>query len=134
MEPILFPDVEAWAVDYMTAALAARTEPYAADVHVADGGIPRAKPPRMVLFRRDGGSRLDLRRESARLTVRVFGTTDTESRELASLVRALIGAAADGNPVALVREMAGPTPVPDAAGKPAYRLMSYDLTVVGQPL
>lgn len=132
MDLILFPDVQAWAKGLLETVLASRAEAYTADVYVGTV-IPRAKPPRMVLLRRDGGARLDIRRESARLTVRVFGATEDEAANLAAMVRAILGASADGKPVALVREMSGPVPIPDSPGKPAYRLMTFDLTVVGQP-
>lgn len=134
MQPIVFPDVEAWAVNLLTSALAERPEPYAADVYVANT-LPQTRRPRQVIVRRDGGPRLDLVREAARLTVRVYGRDDDETKNLAALVRAFLGAAADGStPVARVRELSGPTPVPDGKGQPDYRLMTVELIVVGAPL
>lgn len=133
MQAIVFPDIEAWAIGYLDAALDARSEPYAASVFIGNE-VPETRRDRMVILRRDGGPRLDLTREAARLTIRVYGRTEKEVSDLAALVRALIGAAADGRPVALVRELAGPTPVRDEAGRPTYRLMSVELTALGVPL
>lgn len=133
-QAILFPDVEVWATTYLTSALASRPEPYAADVYVANL-LPQTRRPRQVIVRRDGGPRLDLVRDAARLTVRVYGRNDAEAADLAALVRALIGAAADGStPVVRVRELAGPLPVPDANGQPDYRLFTVEVTVKGSPL
>lgn len=134
-QAIIFDDVEAWAINFLTSALANRTEPYAANVYVANA-LPQTRRARQVIVRRDGGTRADLIRDLPRLTVRVYGRNDAETGDLAALVRALLGAAADGStPVARVREALGPTAVPDpTAGQPDYRLMTFELTVVGRPL
>lgn len=132
-EPILFPDAEALATTLLTSALAERPEPAAADVYV-DRKDPATRRARMVLVRRDGGNRLDLVRDAARLTVRVYGSTDDEARDLAALVRAILGAAADGStPLLSVREVAGPLVV-ETKGLPDYLLLTYELTVKGAPL
>lgn len=134
-QAILFPDVEVWAINYLSSALAPLVSTYAyADAYVANA-LPQTRRPRQVIVRRDGGPRLDLVRDAARLTVRVYGRNDGEAAELAALVRALLGAAADGStPVVRVRELAGPLPVPDANGQPDYRLMTVEVTVKGTPL
>lgn len=132
MQPIVFPDVEALAVNHLAQRLSERSEPEAQDVYVANRD-PQTRRARMVLVRRDGGPRLDVKREAARLTVRIYGRDDDEAGRLATLVRAFLSSAADGStPVVLTRELSGPQPVPVTA--PEYRLMTVEWTVVGQPL
>jgi hypothetical protein len=130
MNPIiLFPDVELWASEYLRTALTGRGEPYAAGAYVSNA-VPATRRPRMVIVRRDGGPRLDLIREAARLGVNVWAETDRDATDLARLVAALLWAAPDGNPVLRVTQNAGPTPVSDVSGKP-IRYMTFELTVRG---
>lgn len=130
LAPVIFPDVELWATGYLRSALAARIEPYAAGVFVANY-VPKSRRDRMVQVRRDGGPRLDAVRESARLTVRVWGTSEQEATDLARLVAALLWASPDGNPVVRVSQNSGPSPIPD---EQPQRLMSFDVVVRGSDL
>jgi len=127
-----FPDVELWATTYLRAALAARPEPYAAGVKVGVA-VPATRADRMVQVRRDGGPRLDATREAARLGVNVWGKTEQEATDLARLVRALLGGAADGKPVCRVTELSGPSPVADESGQPR-RFLTFELVVRGSNL
>lgn len=133
MQPIVFPDTEAWAIRFLDVALKARPEPYASAVYIGNA-VPSEPRSRMVIVRRDGGTRLDAVREQARLTLRVYGSTEKEAADLAALVRALLGASADGRPILAVRESIGPTRITDEAGKPAYRYLGVELTVRGTAL
>lgn len=127
---VVFPDVELWATGYMRDALAARTEPYAQDVYVGNS-TPKPRRDRMVTFRRDGGPRLDITREAARLSVNVWGRTEQEVSDLSRLVAALIWAAPDGQPVCKVTTLAGPTPVVDVQPQ---RYMTFELIIRGANL
>lgn len=127
---VTFPDVELWATAFLRSALAARSEPYAAGVFVGIT-VPDARSDRMVVVRRDGGPRLDQVRESARLTVRVWGRSDQEASDLARLVAALLWASPDGAPVVRVSQSSGPSAVPDVQPQ---RLMVFDVLVRGSDL
>lgn len=129
---VVFPDVELWATGWLRTALAARPEAYAANVFVGTA-VPSTRRDRMVTIRRDGGPRLDATREAARLGVNVWGKTEQEASDLARLVRALLWAAPDGNPVCRVDELAGPSPVADESGQPR-RFLTFELTVRGSDL
>lgn len=128
--PVVFPDVELWATGWLRAALAGRPEPYAADVLVGVV-VPTTRRPRMVMFRRDGGPRLDATREAARLGVNVWGSSEQEASNLARLVAALLWAAPDGNPVCKATQLAGPSPVADEQPR---RYMTFELVVRGTDL
>lgn len=132
MLAVIFPDAELWATGAIRAALAGRTEPFAQSVYVSNA-VPTTRRDRMVICRRDGGPRLDITREAARLGVQVWGSTEQEATDLARLVSALFGAAADGNPVLRVTQPSGPTPVADSSGQP-LRYLTFELTVRGSNL
>lgn len=130
MQPlVVFPDVEMWAIGWLRAALAARSEPYAAGVYVSNA-VPSTRRDRMVTFRRDGGPRLDVVREVARLGVNVWGGTEQEAIDLARLVRALMWSAPDGQPVCKVIDLSGPSPIADESGQPR-RFFTLELTMRG---
>lgn len=130
--PITFPDTELWATDWCRRALVGRSEPYAADVYVSNR-VPDTRRDRMVIFRRDGGVRLDQVREQPRLTLRIWGPTEQEATDLARLVLALLWAAPDGAPLCAVPSISGPSPVADESGQP-LRLASADLIIRGTEL
>ncbi|WP_269304924.1 hypothetical protein [Aeromicrobium sp. HA] len=134
MQParILFPDVPLWATTYLRAALAARSEAYTSGVHV-DTSMPDKRPKRAVICRRDGGPRLDSARESARLAVQVWAGTEQDVNDLTCLVRALIWAAPNGDPVVRVDDSAGPSTIVDESKQPG-RYMTFDVIVRGTPL
>lgn len=128
---VLFPDVELWATGYLRTALAARMEPYAADVLVSNR-VPTTRRARMVIVRRDGGQANGLRDE-ARVGVNVWAATEQDATDLARLVAALLWAAPDGAPVLAVGQQSGPSPVPDESGA-ARRYMVFEIATRGEAL
>ena len=131
---VVFPDVDLYLTTYLRAALTARTEPYAATVTVSTA-IPNPRTARMVIVRRDGGTRIDATRETARMSLQVFASTEQHANDLTRLVRALVGASAGAasSPMVAVRESGGPVRVEDPSGQ-HLRLLVVDLTVRGANL
>lgn len=123
---VVFPDVELWLCTYLRDELTVRGH---ADVRVA---TTYQRQARSVWIRRDGGPRLDVVREVARIGVNVYadGPTGEPVNDLAQLVRALIGACPDGKPVLTVTELSGPSPVDDPSGQPR-RYLTFELIVRG---
>ena len=129
---IVFPDIELAVTSYLRDALEERDEACCSGVYVSIiASNPRSD--RMVVVRRDGGRRLDAFRESARIGVQVWATTFGECVELASIVRALIQAMPDGNPVISAVERSAPSPVDDVSGQP-MRFGTFELTARGATL
>lgn len=128
---ILFPDVELWATGYLRAALAARPEPYAA-VNTVSNRVPPTRTNRMVIVRRDGGNSDGLR-DQARVSVQVWAKTEQDATDLARLVAALLWAAPTGDPVLMVRQQSGPTPIADTSGQP-LRYLVFDIHTRGEAL
>jgi hypothetical protein len=125
---MVFPDVELWACQYLQAALADRPESFAADVYVGNV-VPATRDPRMVVVRRDGGP-VNRHWDHARLTVRVWGSSEQEATDLARLTAALLWAAPTGDPVIRVDQPTGSTPVADDSRQP-LRLLTFEVTVRG---
>jgi len=123
---VVFPDVEAWCVQYLQAQLAARPEPYASGVVVATK-IPNPRADRMVIVRRDGGPRMGVAHEIARLGVRVFGETDEVATDLTQLVRALLAASPGEGPIRRYVEISGPSYLIEESGQPV-RYFTAELT------
>lgn len=92
----LYPDAELVALTYLRAALAARSEAYAADVTVTNLLSAGTDPVRHVRIRRVGGVELHQVADSPRLQVQVWyhtGTAATDEKrrqDLAQLVWALL--------------------------------------------
>lgn len=126
-EVVVFPDVELWAVGWLRTALAGRAEAYADDVLVGTV-VPTTRQPRMVMFRRDGGARLDVAREAPRLGINVWGSNEQEATDLARLVAALLWAAPDGDPVLKATHLSGPSPIADAQPR---RYLTFELITRG---
>lgn len=132
---IVFPDVELWATGYLRDALAARAETYVGGVFVSTS-IPYdpvtktyKRRDRMVICRRDGGNSNGLR-DQARLSVQVWATAEQDATDLARLVAALLWAAPDGDPVLMVRQQSGPTPIADTSLQP-LRYLVFDVHTRG---
>lgn len=124
-EHVIFPDVEAEVIAYLKAALPAQGYGSVPVSWERGTGAPR------VWVRRDGGPVLDQVRESARVGVNVFGTTEKAAIDLARTVSALLRAAADGDPVVRVTQPLGPSPIADSTPR---RFMSFVITVRGEAL
>lgn len=128
---ILWPDVKAWAVTYLSTSLAVRSEPFAEDVQVRTN-VGSTMPDRLVTVRDDGGPRSSVTRTPS-IGVNVWAVTDEDASDLARLVMALLEAAAGDGPVVAVTDTFGPYEVVEESGKPHYYL-SADLVVTGEPL
>jgi hypothetical protein len=127
--PVVFPNVEAWAVAYLTASLGARVEDYAdATVDI----VPRADVARMVTVRDDGGPRGDVTRTAA-VAVNAWADADADAADLVLLVVALLERAPGNGPIVGYVSTAGPTRVPEESGRPHW-FATVDLTVRGSAL
>lgn len=125
-----FDDVELILTGKLRTALGARGEPFVAGVKV-DHLVPSPRPVRLVQIRRDGGPRLDVVRESARIGVNVWAATEQDVTDLARIVRALLWACPDGQPICRVSELSGPSPIPDTTPR---RYMTFELIIKGADL
>lgn len=137
LTPVLFDDVELLVTGNLRTALAARSEPYTDGVYVSisspadpSTGGPDT-PARMVTVRRDGGPRLDVVRDQARIAVNVWAATEQDCNDLARMVAALVWAMPDGDPVLRVDQTSGPQTVPD--DRP-HKYMTFDLLIRGTDL
>lgn len=137
---VVFPDIEMWAtgdgqegrpLGYLRSTLAERAEPYAQDVYLSNK-VPSPRRDRMVICRRDGGTSNGLR-DQPRLSVQVWALTEQDATDLARLVAALLWAAPDGDPVLMVRQQSGPTPIADTSGQP-LRYLVFDVHTRGEAL
>jgi hypothetical protein len=132
LEVVLFDDVELWATGALRTALAARAEPYTDDVYVdidsPTAGSTQANRPRVVTIRRDGGPRLDIARDAARVAVNVWANTEQDCNDLARMVCALMWASPDGTNVVRVDQTTGPSTIPD--DRP-HKYMTFDVLLRG---
>jgi hypothetical protein len=131
MPGILFPDVEAAFITYMTAALAARPEAVTDDVFVGNE-MPAARPDKAVIVRDDGGPSLGDVRAVARLGFRVWALSREDATDLAALVSALLTLWPDGKPVLTARPSRA-YPLPDESGQPS-RYFTAELIIRGTGL
>lgn len=142
LEVVLFDDVELLVTGKLRTALAARAEPYTTDVYVSNSNPSdpatgdRLNKPRMVTVRRDGGPRLDVARDQARIAVNVWATStvsdaqaEQDCNDLARMTAALIWAMPDGDPVVRVDQTSGPTTIAD--DRP-HKYLTFDLTMRGE--
>jgi hypothetical protein len=130
--PVLFPDVKAWAVGYLTGALAGRPEPVASGVAVRTV-VPATMPARLVTVRDDGGPRSSDVTKVASLGVNVWAATAADASDLSALVAALFEAAPGDGPVVAHEGASGPFEVAEDTGKPHWYL-SVDLRIRGTAL
>lgn len=123
---VLTVDAEAWATDYLRAALAGRDEDYAYDVYVSNT-VPKPRRDRMVIVRRDGGTLRDVF-DQPRLAIRTWAENDADATDLAALVGALLRIAPGDGTCTAVRQMSGVTTVPDESKQALrYQLFEVDL-------
>lgn len=123
---IVYPDVELLLTTYLRQALS-----YEDEVYVSNA-VPAPRRSRMVIARRDGGTS-DGIRDRARVSFRVWGTSEQNTTDLASLVVAYLSAAPDGNPILSVRHLSGPSPVADESNQPLRYLLA-EVSTRGQLL
>ena len=128
---IVFPDIELWATGAIRAALATRSESYTSSVYVGNK-VPNPRRDRMVVIRRDGGPRLDLVREAARLGIRVWAKKEQDATDLARLVNGLLWASPDGQSVYKVTILSGPSWTTDESNEPVL-YSTAELIVKGSP-
>lgn len=117
---VLFPDVEAWAIAYLKAALTEVT---------VSNKVPGTMPARLVTVRDDGGPRQEVTK-TVNLGVNVWATSDADCSDLARLVVAHLEASAGNGPVVAHDGTSGPYAVVEASTKP-HRYASVDLRVRG---
>jgi hypothetical protein len=129
---IVYPDIELVLTGKYRAALAARSEPYAADVYVSNT-VPTTRRDRMLIVRRDGGLQGELR-DQPRVTLLVWAISEKDATDLAQLVMALAPSFADGDPIIAVPTSgrSGPFPVADESQQP-LRQMSVEFHTRGVP-
>lgn len=123
--PVVFPDVELWACDFLRAQLPDFGQ---AGVFVSNRRENQAKA---VWVRRDGGPSLDQFRETARLGINVFAATEKAVADLAAVVSAVLRFSPDGQPVLRVTQQSGPSSVEDTHPR---RYMTFEVTVRGTEL
>jgi hypothetical protein len=126
MQPVsaAWPDVESWATTYVSSALASRgvTGVLVDRTRDVDDTLP------CVVIRRDGGSVRGIF-DDARVSVRVWHSTEQGASALALLVRSLLLAAPRSSPVvARVESLSGPVSV---TGRSPERFMSLEVTTRG---
>lgn len=133
---VVWPDVEALLVSATKPLFAARTEPYAAGVHVSNKmpktaeGEPIRKD-RMVIIRDDSGNQLDVVRDLVRIGVQSWGPTREDAKDLAELGRALFNTLAGTGPIGRIKCTLRPTFVEDA--QPMY-YATFELIIKGKNL
>lgn len=131
MPAIVWPDVEAEVTTFLRDQLAARPESFASGVLVTRE-VPATRAARMVVVRDDGGPALGDVRAVARIGVRVWGSTYSETTDLANLVVALIASMPDGKPVVRA-DVTRPYALADESGQP-LRYCTAELVVRGVSL
>lgn len=128
---VVFPDVEEWAVTYLTDALGDVDEDYAtADVANL---APDTLPVRLVTVRDDGGPRSAHVTKDCSLAVNVWADDEAEASALVRLVVALLEQAPGGAPIVAHVGTSGPVRVPEPSIKPHW-FATVDLSVRGASL
>jgi len=137
---VLMPDMQLWAIGFLRARLAERSEPVCSDVEV-DRVEPSVQsrdfPQKLVVVGDNGNIDRDLVLADASLRVSVLAGSredPSECIELARIVHAIMrGCARPRSPVAAVIASRGPMAVPEAHPR-ARRLSTFDLSIVGTAL
>ena len=91
---LVFPDIELILTQRIRAALNARSEAYAQNVHVSTS-VPNPRKDRMVTVRRDGGP-TTAHRDQPRVGINVWATTEQHATDLSRLVVAILRSLPDG--------------------------------------
>lgn len=126
---VLFPDAELWATGALRTALAGRSEPYKAGVIVAHA-VPATRPDRLVTIRRDGGTEDGLF-DQPRFGVNVWTQTEKDAADLSRLVAALLRGLPGDGVCTYMRQVSGPSTVPDAQPR---RFMTFESRLRGEAL
>lgn len=130
---LIFPDIGLWATGYLSAALAARNEAYAAGAVVTGYWTADAMPARLVTVRDDGGPREGPVTKRCSVAVNVWADTEKDCTDLALLVAGLLEEAPGQGAVVAHDGATGPVWVRDNTSK-AHRYLTADLVVRGADL
>ena len=129
-QPVLFPDVEALLVDYLTSEFTGRGE--SATVHVT---VPHPRPAAFVIVPRIGGQARNFVVDTPTIGVEAWAGTDQRALELCQLARAFIralpGQTLAGTMFYSVGEFAGPTRLPDPLSQQSRYIYTPTLTCRG---
>lgn len=133
---VVYPNVVAEVLTFLRPALAARAEPYAADV-VVRGSVPTTRPklpsgqlaPLVVLRPAGGGSQV-ITVDKPRLDAQVWHRDDFSAAALAQLVRGLLRSMPGEGAVRAVSDFTGPVPLDPESGQARY-LLTVELTTRG---
>lgn len=129
-EVVIFPDVEDLLVTYLTAELAARSDP--ATVHTT---VPNPRPDRFVLVPRVGGPKASLVVDNPTIGIECWAATAGQALGLCQLVRGLVhalpGRTVAGVPFYRTSEFAGPANLPDPASNQSRYILTVSLRVRG---
>lgn len=127
---VIFPDVEALLVDYLTAEFAGRGVDASAHTQ-----IPADRPARFVTIPRVGGPARNRVVDMATISVDSWGDRPKDAHDLAQLVRMLFhrlpGMVLDGYPVYRVTEFTGPGNLPDNQSRQSRYTQSFSVFVRG---
>lgn len=130
---VLFPDVAAMTIGFLTSALAEHD-----DTAVVVKDVPTPRPARFVTIRRGGGPRATLISDEAQVLFECWAETSGDAQDLAQLSRALVhsmaGTTQDGVAVYRVTEFAGPADLPDPLSEQARYVFTVQVHVRGSAL
>lgn len=130
MQPILFPDVEAVLVSYLSSELTARGDTASAHVN-----IPNPRPERFVVVPRIGGTRASHFVDQATIAVECWADRPALAHDLAQLVRALIhalpGKTVSGVTFYRTDEFAAPANLPDPESNQARYVLTVSVSTRG---
>lgn len=135
MAAVIFPDAEKVLVRDLSAALAARVEPIAADVWVSTikpAADQNPYPSKIVTIRNDGGPQLDHVRKLVRIGLTIWADTYQDASELAQLVEALVKQLT-GTEIKFVKITMAAVRV-DEAGPQEARYMTFEVILKGTAL
>lgn len=109
-------DADMWWIVYLRSVLLGRPESYARGVKV-DRKVPKERPDRLVVVRRDGGVVSGFL-DRPRVAFDVWAKTEQDATDLASLVTALALLAPGTNGCKKVEHLSGPNAVVESSGTP----------------
>lgn len=128
---VIFPDIVAATITFLSTALASRSEDYTDAVTVTNE-YRGETPARQVVIARDGGPRMGLL-EQPRIRINIWAEDDATVTDLSLMCLALIMAWPDGNPVVQATQFTGPTEVDEPNGR-SRRFVLVELLIRGSQL
>lgn len=106
---VVFTDVEAWAIAYLAADLAA----------TVSNRTPETFTGELVTVRDDGGPR-DAVTKTSSIAVSVWANTEEDASDLVRRVVALLESSAGDGPIVAHASTFGPSRVPEESGTPHW--------------